>query len=236
MKADPFAHRAGHYRASVSEGGELQRLRAVVGSSWRLRMAALDAVLASWDGPVRREVEPADLDAIILGLDTPSLFEPASCWVISCGGAYIKRHGAALLAQCGQPVSAGCLILVVDGFAKGDRLRPALTKAEALIEAAVPRPRELEGWLVQRLLDLPLSVQRPQAVAQALIEHRGDDIDALLAVIEQMADVVDAGEVVDEALVHQLLGGDAERPMWAVVDAVLSGQVAKALRLFHAGG
>ena len=44
------------------------------------------------------------------------------------------------------------------------------------------------------------------------------------------------GEVLDSALVHQWLGGDAERPMWAVVDATLSGQVAKALRLFHAGG
>jgi DNA polymerase III delta subunit len=210
------------------------RLHAVVSPSWRLRDELLAEVLAPWDGPIKRSTEPKDLDSLVLGLDTPSLFEEPACCLLSAGDKYLTRHRELLLPLVGAPVVAGLVVLVVERLPRNEALGKRLAGAGQLYEAAAPSGRELEGWLIQRLTDLPQGVEQPRAVADALIGHRGDDIDGLLAAFGQAADY--AGEApVTVAAIHAVVGGDAEAPVWAFTDAVLGGQAAKAVRQFHAG-
>jgi len=211
------------------------RLHAVVGTSWRLREALLHELLGEWDGPVKRLHEPRDLDAVVLGLDTPSLFEPPALHLITADDRYLSKARERLLPLIGQAATAGVVVLVTSKLPRNEALGKRLASIGHLYEASGPGPREVESWLIGRLTDLDQGVDRPRAVAEALVTHRGDDVDGLLAAIDQACD--HAGEAalrVDD--VNAVVGGDAEQPIWAFTDAVLGGQAARAIRLLHAGG
>lgn len=210
------------------------RLHAVVGTSWRLRDQVLDQLLADWTGPVKRSAEPKDLDSLVLGLDTPSLFEPAACWIVSVGERYLARHRALLQPLIGVPLTAGALVLVCDKLPRNEALGKQLAASGQYHVASAPSGRELEGWLLQRLVDQSHPVEQPRQVAEALLAHRGDDVDALLSAVDQAVDYA-GDQPLTAAAVHAVVGGDAEEPIWAFTDAVLSGQASKAVRTYHAG-
>ena len=210
------------------------RLQAVVSPSWRLRDELVGELLAAWDGPVERHTEPKDLSGILVGLDTPSLFGDNGLVVLRAGGAYLQKQREALLPLVGQPILAGALLLVADELPRNQALGKRLQGASAYFQAETPGPKQVQEWLVQRLLQAEQPVEHPGRIAQVLIDHRGSDIDALLAAIEQL--IAYAGdEVLTPAIAEELIAGDAEQPVWAFTDAFLGGQVGKALRLLHAG-
>lgn len=210
-------------------------MQAVVGASWRLRDRLVHEVVATWDGPVHRSSEPEQFESLVLGLDTPSLFEPAALYVIRADEAWLRKHRARLEALIGQPVTGGAILLVTTKLAKNERLGKGLAKAGTLHELDLPGPRQLDGWLVTWLLAQDHDIEQPRAVAAALAQHRGDDIDGLIAAFEQVVDYV-GDEPVTAAAVNALIGGSVEEPIWAFTDAVLGGQAPRALRLLHAAG
>ncbi|MDA3963305.1 MAG: hypothetical protein PF961_21170 [Planctomycetota bacterium] len=210
------------------------RLHAVVGASWRLRDDVLAQLLADWSGPVKRLVEPKDLHAIVLGLDTPSLFEAAACYVLSAEDKYLSRNREVLLPLCEGPATAGVLIVVTGRLPKNEALGKRLAAAGSYHDVSVPSGRELEGWLIGRLMELEDGVDQPRSVAEALIDHRGSDIDGLLAAVQQAVDYAGDGPLT-AAAVNAVVGGDADQPVWAFTDAVLQGQAARAIKQLHAG-
>jgi DNA polymerase III delta subunit len=211
------------------------RLDLIVGSSIRLRDELLAETLKAWAGPVKRLVEPADLQRILLDLETPSFLDEAALTVLRCDDKYLQKHQGLLLDSVGKPRANGWLLLVAPGIDQRGKLAKALTTAKALHVAESPDPRELQGWLFQRLSQLPWGVERPGEVADELIAHVGDDPDALLSVLD-VAVLYCAGQPVSAEAVRALTDGAAERPIWEFTGALLEGRAGKAIELMHAGG
>src|SRR4051812_46644686 len=211
------------------------RVILIAGSSIRLRDELLAEVLKAWTGPVKRLVEPGDLQRILLDLDTPSFLDEAALWVVRCDDKYLVKHQALLLDAAAKPRSNGCLAFVAPGIDQRSKLAKALVAADALRLAEAPDPREMQGWLFQRLSQLPWGVERPGEVADALLAHVGDDPDALLATLD-VAVLYAANEPLTAAAVRAITDGAAERPIWEFTGAVLEGRAGRAIELMHAGG
>ncbi len=221
---------------------EMPKLRAVVGSSARLRDAALAPLLEAWTGPVKRSVEPADLRSIIADVDTPSLFGDPTLWLVRGGEQWLKGKAADLVALVGQPALAGGLILAVSGIDGRSPLAKGLAAARTVIDADPPwsglKPWEAapaaKGWIAERLAVHPAGVQRPMLCADLLHAHAGEDADALLAAIDVLCAYADEQPVTPEA-VEAVVVGTAARPVYEFSGAVLVGDAAKALGILHAG-
>src|SRR3954470_17555293 len=89
------------------------RIQAVVGPSWRLRDEAVTALVGGWTGPVRRSAEPDDLPGLLLGLDTPSLFEEPALTVVRAGAVWLRRHREALATAVAPATGGGAVLLSV---------------------------------------------------------------------------------------------------------------------------
>ncbi len=216
------------------------RLHLIIGDSLVLRDELLPQVLAQWSGPIKRVVEPADLSRIILDLDTPSLFEDPALWLVRCDGRYLRKHAESLLPLAGAPATAGVVVMSLDGLDKGKandatgKLVKALQAATAVHAVEMPDAKDLAGWLTQRLSRHPQGVEHPRRVAEALIEHLGDQIDAMLSAIDVVAIHADAGPLTAEG-VDALVAGQAGRPIWEFTGAALEGNAKRAIELLHAG-
>lgn len=216
------------------------RLHLITGDSLVLRDELLPQVLDGWKGPVKRVVEPGDLGRIVLDLDTPSLFEDPALWLIRCDGRYLRKHAEALLPLAGAAAVAGVVVMSLDGPDKGKagdtvaKLVKALEAAGAVHRADVPDAKEVVGWLAARLDRHPQGVENPRRVAEALVEHLGDDLDALLAAVAVIAIHADRGPLTTEG-VDALVAGQAGRPVWEFTGAVLEGNGRRAIELLHAG-
>jgi DNA polymerase III delta subunit len=212
------------------------RLEVVAGSSIRLRDELLTELVKGWTGPVKRLVEPADLQRILLDLETPSFLDEAALTVIRCDDKYIQKHQAPLLDLVGRPRANGWLVLVTPALDQRGKLAKALAAAKALRLAEIPDSREMQGWLFQRLSQLPWGVERPGEVADELLAHVGDDPDALLATID-VAALYGANQPLTAEAVRAVAGGGAaERPIWEFTGALLEGRSGRAIDLMHAGG
>ncbi len=216
------------------------RVHAVVGDSLRLRDELVTGLVQQWQGGVKRVIEPQDFERIVLDLDTPSLFSDPDLWVVRGDPVWLRKqvdHLRRVLGPGGP--GSGTIILVTRPAerTKGDQLAgffKELGTANALHAVEVPTGRELPGWLCGRLTAVLQGVDRPLQVAQALIEHLGEDVDALLGAIDLLAVYCD-DRPIDLKAVEVLVTGTAERPIWDFTGAVLEGNVKRALELMHAG-
>lgn len=216
------------------------RLQVITGRSLVLRDEVLPNVIGGWTGPIKRVVEPADLSRIVLDLDTPSLFEDPALWLVRCDGRYLRKHAELLLPLAGSPPVAGMVVMSLDGPDKGKagdavaKLMKALQAADAVHAVDVPADKEVVGWLTQRVAAHPQGAENPRSVAEALVEHLGDDVDALLSAITVVAIHADRGPLTVQG-VDALVAGQAGRPIWEFTGAVLEGNARRAIELLHAG-
>jgi len=218
------------------------KLRAVLGSSARLRDEALAPLLATWSGPIKRAVDPGDLRSILSDVDTPSLFGDPTFWLVRGNEAWLKSKAAELAPLAGAEALAGCLVLVVPGIDGRLPVAKALAAAQAVIDADPPwsglKPWEAgpatKAWIAERLAAHPAGVQRSMLCADLLHGHVGEDADALLAAMDVVQAFADDAPITPEA-VEAVVVGTASRPAYEFSGAVLVGEVGKALGLLHAG-
>ncbi len=215
------------------------RLHVVAGPSRILRDDLVATLLAGWAGPIKRTGEPGDLSRIVLDLDTPSLFEEPALWLVRADGRYLRKH-AELLQSAVGPASAGVLVLTVPDIERTKatdplgKLQKALAGAKAWHEAGPPDAKEVVGWLLQRVISHPQGVERPRQVAEALVDHLGADVDALLGALDVAAIHAGDGPITPDGI-HLVVAGSADRPIWEFTNAFLEGNGRKAIELMHAG-
>ncbi len=216
------------------------RLHVITGTSLILRDVCAQNVLSSWSGPIKRLTEPADPNRIVLDLDTPSLFEEPAAWVIRCTGKWLKKHAELLGELAGSPAVAGIIILNVSDIEKGKasdaqgQLLKALKQAAAIHTAEEPDAKSLVFWLTERINKHPQGAENARAVAESLISHIGDDIDALLNAVHLVSIFTDQGPLTC-AGVDAVIVGQAGRPIWEFTGAFLEGKADQAISLMHAG-
>ena len=110
-------------------------------------------------------------------------------------------------------------------------LHDAVDKAGGDIstEASV-KPWELPKWVIARARELQLTLE-PDA-ARALILHVGERQQRLLRELEKLAIGFEPGARVDAAAVEELTASSAERKVWSLADALVSGDGEAAIRIY----
>lgn len=213
---------------------QASRLQIVVSSSLAIAEEWCAAELSQWSGPIQRHHDPDRLQDLLMDVDTPSLFSDPALLYIKVSDTYWKRHAATFQPLLAMPVVSGAVVVHCQRLAPGDAVGKAAQACAALHRLDVPRrPRDVQAWLIGRLHQLAEGVERPQAVADALMQHRGEDIDGLLAALEQVRAHADGAIQADD--VEAAVGGSAERPAWEFTDHLLSGRLAPALATMYAG-
>jgi DNA polymerase III delta subunit len=210
------------------------RLQVVAGASVRLRDELAAGFISGWQGPVKRAVEPADLNRILLDLETPSFLETATLQVVRGDEKYVKKHQALLTPCIGASAVNGVLLLITPGIDQREKFTKALIQAKALHLVDAPERGAVAGWLAHRLSLLPWGVAHGGAVADALLATIGEDPDALLAAAD-VAALYAADAPLDVAAVEAVTSGIAERPLWEFTAALLEGRAARAIELLYAG-
>ena len=95
------------------------------------------------------------------------------------------------------------------------------------------RTADVRNWLVGRLHQLPEGVEQPGAIAEELMQHRGDQVDALLASLDQSLDYAQGPLRVQD--VQAVVGGSSDKPAWDLTGALFDGKLQRALELLYAG-
>ena len=221
----------------MSEGHwdwQQSRCLIVVSSSQRLGEEWIEPILGAWSGPIKRHRDPAQLAELCLGLDTPSLFEEPALVLVHASENYLSKQRDRLIPMLGMPSSGGVMLVVCEKLMARDVLAKAAQKAGAIERVEIPqRANDVRNWLVGRLHQLPDGVEHAGAVAEELIRHRGDQVDALLASLDQSLDYAEGPLRVED--VQAVVGGSSERPAWDLTGALFDGNLRRAIELLYAG-
>lgn len=206
----------------------------VVSGSQRLAEEWVSDVIAAWSGPIQRHRDPTELAQILLGLDTPSLFEAPAMVLVHASDKYLTKYRDILLPHLGIPAAGGVIVVQTEKLQARDVLAKAAQKAKALHRVEVPqRTADVRNWLVGRLHQLPEGVEQPGAIAEELMQHRGDQVDALLASLDQSLDYAQGPLRVQD--VQAVVGGSSDKPAWDLTGALFDGKLQRALELLYAG-
>jgi DNA polymerase-3 subunit delta len=111
------------------------------------------------------------------------------------------------------------------------RLHEAVRRAGGDVSAEQSvKPWELPKWVIARARELKLELA-PDA-ARLLVAQVGDRQQRLLRELEKLALDLGPGTAIDAETVTQLTAASAERRVWSLADALLSGDPAAATRLY----
>jgi DNA polymerase-3 subunit delta len=111
------------------------------------------------------------------------------------------------------------------------RLHEAVRRAGGDVSAEQSvKPWELPKWVIARARELKLELA-PDA-ARLLVAQVGDRQQRLLRELEKLALDLGPGTAIDAETVAQLTAASAERRVWSLADALLSGDPAAATRLY----
>lgn len=205
---------------------------AVGGSSHRLKTEIVEALLKQWQGPIARHHEPEDLGTLILDLGSPSLFGEATLHLVRGADRFWQKHAKALEELVSQPLAMNALIALVDKPDRRSQPWKALDKAGRYHLAEGPDRKQIGPWVMERLRALPQGVSNPGETSAVILDRSGEDLDAILGLIEVAA--LHAGDgPLSSADVNAVCGSVAERPPWDFTAAVFKGDVKQSLVLFQ---
>ncbi len=156
-----------------------------------------------------------------------SLFSEATVLVVT-EIADIDRDLFGLVADtAADPGPDLCLVLVHPGGVKGKGLVDRLRKAGVeRVDAATPKPWEVPAFIASEARSAGLTLE--SGAADALQQALGDDLRTLASALAQVASDADSDRI-GAQMITTYFGGRAEVKGYVVSDAVLAGDVSRAL-------
>ena len=191
--------------------------------------AALRAVRHA-DG--ESEVSETAADQLTMGLladlAAPSLFSAIRCVVVRGLEDLPDDSFDGLLGYAASPAEDVGLVLVHSGGQKGSGLLNKLRKLPAVTEvkSTALKAHELPRWVAGEMRSHGARIA--EDAAELLVQAVGHDLRALAGACDQLANDF-AGEPLTAEVVRTYFGGRAEVKGFAVADAAIYGQTAKAL-------
>jgi DNA polymerase III subunit delta len=174
------------------------------------------------------EAEASTLTAASLGeLSAPSLFSAVRCVVVRSLESLPDESVEGILGYAAAPVDEVALVLIHGGGAKGSGVLAKLRKLPAVVEVKSEEPKASE---FPRFVEAEVRSHGGQIAPEAavfLVQAVGQDLRGLAAAADQLASDF-AGRRIDEELVQQYYGGRAEVKNYAIADAMLAGDRARA--------
>lgn len=211
---------------------------ALVGKERWLRREAIDNVLHALHEemgevtPVRFEGDRAELADVLDEVRTPSLLGGLRAVIVDDAEDFISKYRSALESYCANPSDTGCLIFDCDSLPKNTRLYKAVAEKGEVISCEPLKGRALVSWITQRA-GKAYGKQLSDAVATQLRDHLGDSLGLLDAELGKLAAYVGQRAEITTDDVRKVTGQLREETVFAVTDAIASGQTAAALRLWE---
>jgi DNA polymerase-3 subunit delta len=175
------------------------------------------------------ETEAGQLTMATLGdLAAPSLFSTTRCVVVRRLEDLPEESVNGLLEYAAAPADEVALVLVHSGGQKGSGVLTKLRKHPSVTEVrSVPlKAREFQGFVINEFRGHRVRID--DDAAEHLVRAVGQDLRSLSAAASQLAGDFN-GEPVTLAMAKQYFAGRAEAKSFAIADAAMAGQAAKAL-------
>jgi DNA polymerase-3 subunit delta len=217
---------------SVAAG---KSLCAVFGDDSYLRREVLDAMIGSLlGGPVddlavtRFVGDRAGLTDVLDELRTLPFLVKRRVVIVEEADKFVTAHRKELEAFADRPPTPGALILSVKTWPGNTRLAKAFVKVGLPVECKTPDERELPTWLVQIAKTRSRAKLQPEA-ASLLLELVGPEIGLLVSEVEKLAVYVGDYKEIGREDVIRMVGAGRVETIWRTVDAMTTGQSARAL-------
>jgi len=207
---------------------------AIVGASRFLRGLALNEVLGGLRdeldalGPTRFDGSTAVLAEVLDEVRMPSLLGGRRVAVVDDADDLISANRAPLERYVSDPAPAGTLVFLCDSMPKTTRLYKAIDAAGRIIFCEPPKGRAVMTWITERARTA-YGKQVAPAAAAALREALGDEPGMLDAELAKLSSYVGDRSNITAADVAAVTGQLREEKVFAVTDAIASGDIALAL-------
>jgi len=211
---------------------------AVAGHERFLRNESVSAIVRSLDddvdglGPLRVSGDDAALAEVLDELRTPSLLGSRRIVIVDDADGFITNHRAALERYVADPAPSGSLILICNTLPRTTRLYRIINETGCVVACESPKGGAVTAWITHRART---SYQKhlSASTAAALREHVGDSLAALDTELAKLATFVGQRDRIEPGDVDALTGHHREEKVFAVIDAMASGEVEPALRYWE---
>jgi DNA polymerase III subunit delta len=208
----------------------------VFGKNTYARRIALDAAIAQQLGDsdaalnlIRLEGDQCDASTALDEVRTLTLLGGRRVVVVTDADKFISHNRKALEKYTESPCETGCLILVCTGFLKTTRLFKAVRAMGEAVECKPLKNHALFPWLTS-MAQREHGKRLPQRSAMRLCDHVGTSQEALASELAKLALYVGDRAEITVPDVDTLVGHYREQTVFAVMDAIASGDARTALR------
>ena len=211
---------------------EVHLVYAVVGSDRFLRSQVVDDLVQRLAGELDTLTRVNGADAVLAEvLDevrTMSLLGSRRVVVVEEAAPFIRAHRTALERYCAEPSPSGCLILSCPTLPKNTRLYRVIRAHGAVLHQDPPKGRAVLGWITNRARTR-YGKRLTTVTAHALREQLGDSPGALDAELAKLAAYVGERAEITATDIDSLTGHHRLEKVFAVTDAMSSGDAKTAL-------
>ncbi len=211
---------------------------ALVGADPFLRGQALRQLLgvitdgAGETSPARFDGARAELAEVLDEVRTPSLLGERRIGIVQDADEFIKRFRETLERYCSSPSESGVLILECDSLPKNTRLFRIIQERGGIVACEAPKGRAVVEWIISRARESHGKRLDPQT-AQRLRDHLGDELGILDAELSKLATYAAHRDAITAEDLADLTADVREEKVFAVTDAIATGDAAGALRAWE---
>jgi len=148
--------------------------------------------------------------------------------VVKDADKFISENRPLLEKYFDNPCPTGILILTVNNWDARTKLAKKLPAVGRLISVTQPQFRQLPSRLIQYAHEAH-SKNLTKDTAELLIELSGDDLPRLYSEIDKLAVFADSENTITASHVESLIGHNRIFGAFAVIDAIISGNITKAV-------
>jgi DNA polymerase-3 subunit delta len=152
--------------------------------------------------------------------------------VLRRADSFITKNREALEKYAANPCPTGTLILVCKSLPANTRLHKLIRSVGTVIKCEAPKGRAVTQWLVQRCRE-EYGCGLDTRAAARLRELAGDDLGVLDSELAKLRIYAGRGARITSAHVNELVGAYREENVFAIVEAMLTGDAARGIRLWN---
>jgi len=180
------------------------------------------------------EFDPADaaLADVLDELRTLPFLADRRLVLIRGADAFISKNRDALERYLDSPSPTGVLLLICKTFDARTRLYKAVGKCGQVVKCQKMYSRQIPGWVVDRATSRYAKRIDPPAAAR-LRNLVGDDLATLDGELDKLSVFVGDRPSIAVADVEALVGYNREEKVFGIIDAMATGEPARALELWH---
>jgi DNA polymerase-3 subunit delta len=174
--------------------------------------------------------DPAEVSAseVLDELRTTPFLTERRVVLVKGADDFVSENRQPLEKYFDNPCPTGTLILTVNNWDARTKLAKKLPRVGKLFTVTQPKPWQLPQRLMQYTSDAH-GKNLPKDAAELLIELTGDDLPRLYGEIDKLALFADAEKTITVGHIESLIGHNRLFNAFAVIDACLAGDVAKAV-------